>query len=418
MSASYKSGGARSQRVALSSTNPVTITQGLGEGGEITAVSGTGTQSTGDPEPGTAAVEMEEMADVSPSINGGGGREERDTGSSGKRYELSPSSDYNLLEAAAAQLSSAEEDEIRRLSRNRRPSRRRDFALRLLAHSLTAFVGEFVGTFVLTLCITSAVASSVMADALSGLWQVAVVSGLGVAVGIYLSAHISDAHLNPAVTLAFAIVRCRAFSWRKLPVYIAAQMLGGFMAGVVLYGTYHNAIESFEERRGIERGLNGSELSGMIFGEYFPNPALFPGQPDIATPILALATEVWATCVLVFVVFAFTDPHNTTVGSGKHKVPVPILIGATVMVLISLYAPLTQAGLNPARDFGPRLFAAVAGWGKVAIPGPRNGFWVYIVGPLIGGLVGGALYDIGAAKAMQFKMQMKKSHHTSPQHHK
>ena len=77
--------------------------------------------------------------------------------------------------------------------------------------------------------------------------------------------------------------------------------------------------------------------------------------------------------------------HSTTIGSGKHKVPVPILIGATVMVLISLYGSLTQAGLNPARNLGPRIVAAMAGWGKIAIPGPRNGFWVYVVGPLFGG---------------------------------
>ena len=241
--------------------------------------------------------------------------------------------------------------------------------------------------------------------------------GLGVSLSIYLSAHISDAHLNPAVTLAFAVVRFKVFSWKKVAVYIVAQMLGGFAAGAVLFGLYHNAICAFEEDRGIERGTNGSELSAMVFGEYFPNPVLFPNSRGITSPIEAAVIEGWATGILVFVIFAFTDPRNTTVGSGKHKVSVPILIGATVMVLISLYGPLTQAGLNPARDFGPRAFAALAGWGTIAIPGPRCGFWAYIAGPLVGGLIGGALYDLGAANVMRFKMHAKKLRIKQHEHH-
>ncbi|MGH2541653.1 MAG: aquaporin, partial [Ardenticatenaceae bacterium] len=72
----------------------------------------------------------------------------------------------------------------------------------------------------------------------------------------------------------------------------------------------------------------------------------------------------------------------------------PFLIGFTVSVLISLFAPLTQAGWNPARDFGPRIIAFFAGWGDIAIPAPSNGFWVYIVGPLVGGPVGAAVHEL------------------------
>ena len=68
---------------------------------------------------------------------------------------------------------------------------------------------------------------------------------------------------------------------------------------------------------------------------------------------------------------------------------IPGLIGFTVAMLLSLYAPLTQAGWNPARDFGPRIVAYFAGWGTVAIPGPRGGFWIYIIGPYIGGIIAG-----------------------------
>lgn len=377
-------------------------------------------------------VELEQMMDVKPSTSTNDGGEGSHLPLTARRYEdpeLSPESDYNLLDVELPdQLTISRPGgggrwigkRISDRSRDRgggKGTLKRDIFLQTFAHTLAAFTGEFVGTLLLTLCIITAVAASVIANALSGIWQVAVICGLGVALSIYISAHISDAHLNPAVTIAFAVLRFRIFSWKKIAVYIVAQMCGGFFAGAVLYGTYYNAILAFEEEQGIERGKNGSELSAMIFGEYFPNPAVFPDDHSIMSPISAVLTETWATAILVFIIFAFTDPHNTTVGSGKHKVPVPILIGATVMVLISLYGPLTQAGLNPARDFGPRMFAAMVGWGNIAIPGPRSGFWVYIVGPLFGGLIGGALYDIGVAKAMKFKMRMKSSSQPSREHH-
>ena len=96
------------------------------------------------------------------------------------------------------------------------------------------------------------------------------------------------------------------------------------------------------------------------------------------------------------------DVHTShTALAHRDKVAVPALIGATVSVLVSLYAPLTQAGMNPARDLGPRVFAAMAGWGTVALPGPRGGFWVYVVGPIVGALVGAALYDLVVSKVVR-----------------
>lgn len=360
---------------------------------------------------GDCAAELEMEAQAKPISINGEKRESRVALASG--YEQSPASDDNLLEAVELP------GEAKRGWPGGKSQSRRDCLLRTLTHAMAGFTGEFVGTFLLTLCIITAVASSVIAGALSGLWQVAVLCGLGVSLSIYLSAHISDAHLNPAVTPAFAVVRFnfKAFSWKKVAVYIVAQMLGGFAAGAVLFGFYRKAICAFEEERGIERGTNGSELSAMVFGEYFPNPVLFPNSRDITSPIEAAVIEGWATAILVFVIFALTDPRNTTVGSGKHKVSVPILIGATVMVLVSLYGPLTQAGLNPARDFGPRVFAFLAGWGKIAIPGPRCGFWAYIAGPLVGGLIGGALYDLGAANVMRFKIHVKRLCIKQHEHH-
>ena len=277
----------------------------------------------------------------------------------------------------------------------------------LLSSNLQSFIGEFIGTFILVTSICTSVTLAVIVGALSGLWQVVVLIAIGHGLAIFISAHISDAHLNPAVTLAFATVRYKEFTWKKIAVYIIAQMLGGFVAAAVMFGFYHPAVEAFEDRFGIERGNNGSERSAMIFGEYFPNPTAFPGNNSVVSMAEEFFTEAWGTAILVFVIFALTDRHNTTVGSGNNKVVVPILIGLTLGFLIALYGPLTQGGYNPARDFGPRLVAAMAGWGRIAIPGPRNGFWLYIVAPLVGGPIGGALHDLGVANIMRVKRRRK-----------
>ncbi|MXX53068.1 MAG: aquaporin, partial [Dehalococcoidia bacterium] len=87
-------------------------------------------------------------------------------------------------------------------------------------------------------------------------------------------------------------------------------------------------------------------------------------------------------------IFVLTDKRN----AGLVGKLAPLLIGATVGILISLFAPLTQGGWNPARDFGPRIVSYFAGWESIAIPGPSEGFWIYILGPLIGAPVGAAVY--------------------------
>lgn len=279
-------------------------------------------------------------------------------------------------------------------------------SLVLFASMLQSFVGEFIGTFILVTAICTSVTIAAVLGQLAGLWQVAVLIAIGLGLAIYISAHISDAHLNPAVTLAFAIVRFRVFSWKKIPVYIIAQMLGGFIAAAIMFGFYHEAVEAFEKNSGIDRGQDGSERSAMIFGEYFPNPAVSDDN-GIVSMVEAFFIEAWGTAILVFVIFSLTDSRNTTVGSGNNKVAVPILIGLTLGFLVAMYGSLTQGGYNPARDFGPRLFAAMAGWGRIAIPGPRNGFWLYIVAPLIGGPIGGALHDLGVANITRLKRFVK-----------
>ena len=256
-----------------------------------------------------------------------------------------------------------------------------------------AVVGEALGTFLLVLFGTGAVACAVLTGALQGLWQVAVVWGFGVTIAIYASAALSGAHLNPAVSLAFALWRPDRFPPSRLPAYCLAQLAGAVGAGLVVLTVFGPFLARFEAGEGLVRGAPGSERAAMIFGQYFPNPAIFGTGPDAAalvSPLGAMLVEGLGTAILVLVIFALSDPENR---AAPEPSLVPFFVGFTVATLIAVFAPITQAGWNPARDFGPRLVALLAGYGAVAIPGPQGGFWIYIVGPLLGGPIGGLLYE-------------------------
>ncbi|MBI4339118.1 MAG: aquaporin family protein [Chloroflexi bacterium] len=261
-------------------------------------------------------------------------------------------------------------------------------------------IAEAAGTYLLVLFGTGAVASSVLTGALVGLWQVAVVWGLGVTFAIYAAAPISGAHLNPAISLAMALFRPGEFPLQRLLSYWAAQVAGAVLAGISVLLVFGPFLARFEAEHGLVRGQPGSQLSAMVFGEYFPNPALFgtgEAAQAMVSPLGAAAVEGLGTAVLAFMVFALTDRRNPSLPAKHLAAP---LIGFTVAALISLFAPITQAGWNPARDFGPRLVAYFAGWGAIAIPGPSSGFWAYIAGPLVGGLIGAAAYHLLIRRAL------------------
>jgi glycerol uptake facilitator protein len=254
------------------------------------------------------------------------------------------------------------------------------------------FVGEFLGTFLLVFFGCGSVAAAVLLGAQVGIFQVAIVWGLGIATAICVTASLSGAHLNPAVTCALAT--CGSFPGRRVAGYVAAQLAGAFVAAAVLHVLFAGPLLAFEAANGIVRGATGSEASAMIFGEFFPNPGGKPFTDEIrarVSPGSAFLVEAIGTAVLMLVIFAVTDERN---GSRPRELT-PVTIGLTVTLLISLLAPLTQAGFNPARDFGPRAWSSIAGWGRV--PFSANGWgWltIYIVAPLIGAQAGGLIYRV------------------------
>ena len=270
-----------------------------------------------------------------------------------------------------------------------------------------AIAGEFLGTFVLVFFGVGVVNAAVVTGAQMGLWQVAVVWAIGVSLGIYSSAALSGAHINPAMT-AVAVVYDKFPIFRAL-AYVVAQVAGAMAASLVLYSMFAEAIIEFERRNGLLRGGPGSERSAMVFGEYFPNPAVFGTAEDawrIVGPTSAFLSEMIGTAMLAFLIAAITHRRNIA------RPPVAaqaLLIGLGVAAIISVVAPLTQAGLNPARDFGPRLVSWLMGWGEIAFPGPRGGwFTVYILAPIVGALIGGGIYRLVAGRLLP-------AHHDEPQ---
>ncbi len=254
------------------------------------------------------------------------------------------------------------------------------------------FVGEFFGTFLLVFFGCGSVATAVLTGAQVGIFQVAIVWGLGIATAIYLTGGLSGAHLNPAVTIAQAA--WNGFSWRNVPRYVAAQFFGALVASAVLFAMYHGTLVAYEASHQIVRGAPGSEATAMIFGDFFPNPGGKPFTDEIRLTVshpAAFFCEFVGTAILMLVILSVTNPRNAS----RPQILTAATIGLTVTILISLIGPLTMAALNPARDLAPRLFSALVGWGSV--PFTANGIgWltVYVVAPILGALGGGGLYRV------------------------
>lgn len=306
------------------------------------------------------------------------------------KYMVSPYEEHNVLLRAddddvnAKDASTRYAHFLRMLTRDRH--RNHTGKMYTLLHQCIA---ECIGTMFIVIFGVGVVCSAVTTQSGIELWQVASVWGFGVALAILVSASVSGAHLNPAVSLALALFRPHDFPFRKLIPYWIAQYLGGVLGGAFNLMIFGPVFRSYELANGIVRDGPNGVLTAKAFGEYFPDPTGAIAK-DVISPSFAMLVEAWGTGILMFVILALTDPRQKAI---RNKEMLPFYIGFTVAVLITLYAPLTQAGWNPARDFGPRIVAALAGWGRNAIPGPRNGFWVYIVGPKIGAPLGALAYD-------------------------
>jgi MIP family channel proteins len=205
--------------------------------------------------------------------------------------------------------------------------------------------------------------------------------GLGVVMGCYVSAGVSGAHLNPAVTLAAAVYR--GFPWRKVVPYAVAQTAGAFVAAAVVYLVYREGLNAFD---GGVRQVVGPLGTAGIFATY-PQPYLttFPG---------GFIDQVVGTAILVGVILGITDQRNAPAPAGLA----PVVVGLLVVGIGMAFGVNCGYAINPARDFGPRVFTYMAGWGSEVFRAGNHWWWVPIVGPLVGGLLGGWIYDAFVGK--------------------
>jgi len=264
-------------------------------------------------------------------------------------------------------------------------------------------LSEFFGTFVLIAFGDGVVAMAVAALPGSGrtagstvIFQAAgdwllITWGwaMAVAFGVWVAGGVSGAHINPAVTLAFAVRR--KFAWTKVLPYMAAHVIGAFVGAALVFLVYFNAIDAFNLANKTPRSGGGALATYSIFAT-FPAGYFHGGY---AGPLI---DQIVGTAFLLIFVVALIDLRNTAVGSNLA----PLAIGLAVAAIGMSYGANAGYAINPARDFGPRLFAYIAGFGKVALPGSYNSggltfsgyFWIPIVGPLIGGVIGIVLYDL------------------------
>jgi glycerol uptake facilitator protein len=259
------------------------------------------------------------------------------------------------------------------------------------------FLSEYLGTFVLIMFGDGVVAMAVAALNQSGRaatnhtiflasgdwllitwgWCVAVV------LAIYVAGGVSGAHINPAVTISLALRR--GFPWTKVPHYITAQVAGAFTAAALVYLNYKDAIKGYEHATGAVRGEQSSIASYSIF-------ATFPA-PYFHNNVGPFIDEMVGTALLVGVVLAVIDQLNLPPKGNLA----PWIIGIIVAGVGMSYGANTGYAINPARDFGPRLFAYFAGWDGVAFPGHYGEimtyWWLPIVAPIVGGIIGALVYD-------------------------
>jgi len=239
-------------------------------------------------------------------------------------------------------------------------------------------LAEFLGTFVLIVFGLGVVAQTVLSKGTAGSpLSINIAWGLAVTMGCYVSAGVTGAHLNPAGTLALAVHR--RFPWRKLAPYTLAQMAGAFIASVVVYATYHEALTAFD---GGIRQVTGAQGTAGIWATY-PQPflSIFPG---------GFVDQVVGTALLVGVILGITDSRNSPAPAGLA----PVIVGLLVVLIGATFGFNSGYAINPARDLGPRLFTAIAGWGTEVFRAGHGWWWVPVVAPCVGGVLGGYVYDL------------------------
>ena len=263
-----------------------------------------------------------------------------------------------------------------------------------LAGTFGEALAEFFGTMVLILFGDGCVATFALftklgpngaATPFANTWPVIIFGwGFAVMLGIYVSGAISGAHLNPAVTLGLAVTK--RFQWNKVPAYMLAQLLGAFVAAAILYFVYQGALNANA----------GNDFAANVGGVFYTSPKAFVGTFG------AFGDEFIGTALLVGLILAIVDGRNQPVQANLN----PLIIGLLIVAIGASFGLNTGYAINPARDFGPRLWVAIV-TGGASLSQNNFYFWIPIVAPLAGGVVGGLIYDYTIGKVLEARNLMK-----------
>ncbi len=249
---------------------------------------------------------------------------------------------------------------------------------------IAELIAEFLGTFVLIAFGTGVVAMVVLFPAKNpgelihgGYTNITLGWGLAVTMGIYVAGKISGAHLNPAVTLALAVFR--GFPWKKVLPYSIAQTAGAFVAAALVYWNYLPAFRQMDPQL---------ERTAGVF-------TTFPAFPAVMQA--GFLDQVIGTALLLLLILAITDEFNAPPGANLA----PLMIGLVVVAIGMSFGGMHGYPINPARDLGPRLFITLVGFRNNGLTDGAKIWWVPVVAPLVGGLVGAALYDLGIRRFLR-----------------
>ncbi len=239
---------------------------------------------------------------------------------------------------------------------------------------MSPFLAELLGTAILIVLGDGVVANVVLHRTKGyGSGWIVITAGwaFAVTIAVYSVNAVSGAHLNPAVTIALAAIG--TFPWTKVPLYIAAQIAGGFLGAVIVWLAY---MPHFDATPDPESKL-----------------AVFSTTPAIRRRGANLVAEIIGGFALVFALLAVLSPGNFVPGSDLAKGIGPLLVGVIVWAIgLSLGGP-TGYAINPARDLGPRIAHAV-----LPIAGKGSSDWGYawipVAGPIIGGVMAALTYRL------------------------
>jgi len=240
-------------------------------------------------------------------------------------------------------------------------------------------LAEFFGTLVL-LALGDGVVAAVVAGGKSDFLMITFAWGLAVTMGIYVAGGLSGAHLNPAITIALAARR--DLPWNKVVPYVIAQIAGAFCGAALVLCDYSKLIDkSALDLVAAGKFVDFQAAKLSLDGIFFTHPRV-----DLASGFI---DQVIGTCLLMFLIRAISDTRNNAALANLG----PLIVGLVVVVIGQSFGTMAGYAINPARDFGPRVLTTITGWGAAPFAEDGGYWWVPIVAPIIGALIGIYLYD-------------------------